>query len=74
VAETTKAARDPLIDSLIALGIWSAAQIVTLNALREPGFNDISTLVPEANTRIDILKDGFKTTLIGIPALDRHRT
>jgi hypothetical protein len=70
VAETTKAARDPLIDSLIALGIWSAAQIVTLNALREPGFNDISTLVPEANTRIDILKDGFKTTLIGIPALD----
>jgi hypothetical protein len=70
VAETTKAARDPLIDSLIALGIWSAAQIVTLNALREPDFNDISTLVPEANTRIDILKDGFKTTLIGIPALD----
>src|SRR6056300_669921 len=70
VAATTKVARDPLIDSLIALGIWSAAQIVTLNALREPDFNDISTLVPEANTRIDILKDGFKTTLIGIPALD----
>jgi hypothetical protein len=69
VAATTKVARDPLIDSLIALGIWSAAQIVTLNALREPDFNDISTLVPEANTRIDILKDGFKTTLIGIPAL-----
>src|SRR6056300_277362 len=70
VAATTKAARDPLIDSLIALGIWSAAQIVTLNALREPDFNDISTLVPEANTRIDILKDGFKAELIGIPALD----
>jgi hypothetical protein len=70
VAATTKAARDPLVDSLIALGIWSAAQIVTLNALREPDFNDISTLVPEANTRIDILKDGFKTTLIGIQALD----
>jgi hypothetical protein len=69
VAETTKVARDPLIDSLIALGIWSAAQIVTLNALREPDFNDISTLVPEANTRIDILKDGFKAELIGIPAL-----
>src|SRR6056300_866890 len=69
VAETTKAARDPLIDSLTALGIWSAAQIVTLNALREPDFNDISTLVPEANTRIDILKDGFKAELIGIPAL-----
>src|SRR6056300_155198 len=70
VAATTKAARDPLVDSLIALGIWSAAQIVTLNALREPDFNDISTLVPEANTRIDILKDGFKAELIGIPALD----
>jgi hypothetical protein len=70
VAATTKEARDPLVDSLIALGIWSAAQIVTLNALREPDFNDISTLVPEANTRIDILKDGFKTTLIGIQALD----
>jgi hypothetical protein len=69
VAETTKVARDPLIDSLTALGIWSAAQIVTLNALREPDFNDISTLVPEANTRIDILKDGFKAELIGIPAL-----
>jgi hypothetical protein len=69
VAETTKVARDPLIDSLITLGIWSAAQIVTLNALREPDFNDISTLVPEANTRIDILKDGFKAELIGIPAL-----
>src|SRR5210317_633552 len=66
VAETTKVARDPLIDSLIALGIWSAAQIVTLNALREPGFNDISTLVPEANTRIDILKIGFSATLDSI--------
>src|SRR6056300_1501213 len=70
VAATTKAARDPLIDSLIALGVWTSAQVVTLNALREPDFNDISTLVPEANTRIDILKDGFKAELIGIPALD----
>jgi hypothetical protein len=69
VAATTKAARDPLVDSLIALGIWSAAQIVTLNALREPDFNDISTLVPEANTRIDILKTGFSATLDSIPAI-----
>ena len=69
VAATTKEARDPLVDSLIALGIWSAAQIVTLNALREPDFNDISTLVPEANTRIDILKTGFSATLDSIPAI-----
>src|SRR5210317_397693 len=69
VAATTKVARDPLIDSLIALGIWSAAQIVTLNALREPDFNEISTLVPEANTRIDILKTGFSATLDSIPAI-----
>ena len=66
VAATTKAARDPLVDSLIALGIWSAAQIVTLNALREPDFNDISTLVPEATARIDILKIGFSATLDSI--------
>src|SRR6056300_1459196 len=70
VAATTKEARDPLVDSLIALGVWTSAQVVTLNALREPDFNDISTLVPEANTRIDILNDGFKAELIGIPALD----
>src|SRR5210317_612559 len=69
VAATTKAARDPLVDSLIALGIWSAAQIVTLNALREPDFNEISTLVPEANTRIDILKIGFSATLDSILAI-----
>src|SRR6056300_688641 len=69
VAATTKAARDPLIDSLIALGVWTSAQVVTLNALREPDFNDISTLVPEANTRIDILKTGFSATLDSIPAI-----
>jgi len=69
VAATTKAVRDPLIDSLLALGIWSTAQIATLNALREPVFNDISTLVPEANTRITILKNGIDATLTGIPAL-----
>src|SRR6056300_563337 len=69
VAATTKAARDPLIDSLIALGVWTSAQVVTLNALREPDFNDISTLVPEANTRIDILKIGFSATLDSILAI-----
>jgi hypothetical protein len=66
VAATTQAARDPLIDSLIALGVWSSAQVVTLNALRVPGFNDTSTLIPEVNTRIDILKIGFSATLDSI--------
>jgi hypothetical protein len=69
VAATTQAARDPLIDSLIALGVWSSAQVVTLNALRVPGFNDTSTLIPEVNTRIDILKIGFSATLDSIPAI-----
>jgi hypothetical protein len=69
VAATTQAARDPLIDSLIALGVWSSAQVVTLNALRVPGFNDTSTLIPEVNTRIDILKIGFSATLDSILAI-----
>src|SRR6056300_1456162 len=69
VAATTQAARDPLIDSLIALGVWTSAQVVTLNALRVPGFNDTSTLIPEVNTRIDILKIGFSATLDSIPAI-----
>ena len=63
VAATTQVVRDPIIDGLIALGVWSSAQIVTLNALRVPGFNDISTLIPEGNTRISILKIGFGATL-----------
>src|SRR5210317_783023 len=69
VAATTQAARDPLIDSLIALGVWTSAQVVTLNALRVPGFNDTSTLIPEVNTRIDILKIGFSATLDSILAI-----
>jgi len=63
VAATTQVVRDPIIDGLIALGVWSSSQIVTLNALRVPGFNDISTLIPEGNTRISILKIGFGATL-----------
>lgn len=69
VAATTQVVRDPIIDGLIALGVWSSAQIVTLNALRVPGFNDISTLIPEGNTRISILKIGFGATLDSIPAI-----
>ena len=68
LATTTQETRNPLIDDLIALGVWSDVQLGILEDLRDPDFNDISNLTPEVDTRINLLKIGIDATLDSLPS------
>ena len=67
LATTTQEARDPLINDLNALGVWSDVQLGILEDLRDPTFNDITDLTPEVDTRINLLKIGIDATLDSLP-------
>ena len=67
LALTTQEDRDPIVDDLITLGVWSDAQLIILEQLRDPNFNDTSELTTEVDTRIKILKNGIDATLDSLP-------